>query len=179
MIKADGLAAGKGVVLPETTEEAMQVLDDFLNKGLFGSAGRSIVIEEFLEGREVSLTTLSDGTTIKSFHVGQDHKRIGDQDRGPNTGGMGVFAPVPFVTDAMKEQIDDLILKPTLKALQQEGMLMKFFPLLDSSCLNEILQDVHSMDYCLQESCSRKLDLKYWNTMLDLEIQKHNRSCLC
>ena len=134
VIKADGLAAGKGVVLPETTEEALQVLDDFLNKDQFGLAGRSIVIEEFLEGREVSLTTLSDGTTIKSFHVGQDHKRIGDQDQGPNTGGMGVFAPVPFVSDAIKEQIDEQILIPTLKALQQEGkhtspFLLSNFPI--------------------------------------------------
>ncbi len=97
VIKADGLAAGKGVVIATTVEEAEQAIDAMIG-GRFGAAGASLVIEEFLEGEEVSFFALSDGTTVVPFGSAQDHKRVGDGDTGPNTGGMGAYSPAHVLT---------------------------------------------------------------------------------
>ncbi|RBR16585.1 uncharacterized protein FIESC28_06887 [Fusarium coffeatum] len=121
VIKADGLAAGKGVVLPETPEQALEDLRSIMNDGRFSTAGSSVVIEEYMEGFEISILTFSDGNTFFSLPAGQDHKRILEGNKGPNTGGMGVYSPVPMITPAITQQIDDTILKPTFEALQKEG----------------------------------------------------------
>ena len=121
VIKVDGLAAGKGVVLPNSHSEAEQALRDIMVDGIFGPAGNSVVIEEFLEGDEISILTFSDGKTSASFPCGQDHKRIFEGNEGPNTGGMGVFAPVPFVNPEQMRSIEDTILRPTFRGLEEEG----------------------------------------------------------
>ncbi|GKU16481.1 unnamed protein product [Fusarium langsethiae] len=121
VIKADGLAAGKGVVLPETPEQALEDLRIIMKDGVFSTAGSSVVIEEYMEGLEVSILTFSDGNTFFSLPAGQDHKRILEGNKGPNTGGMGVYTPVPMVTPEITRQIDDDILKPTFEALHKEG----------------------------------------------------------
>ncbi|KAM0548517.1 hypothetical protein ACHAPJ_009840 [Fusarium lateritium] len=125
VIKADGLAAGKGVVLPETLEQALEELRGIIDDGKFCTAGSSVVIEEYMEGDEVSILTFSDGKTFFSLPAGQDHKRIFEDNKGPNTGGMGVYSPVPFVTPEMSKEIDETIVKPTLEALEKEGRCFK------------------------------------------------------
>jgi phosphoribosylamine-glycine ligase len=121
VIKASGLAAGKGVIIPSSTDEALEGLEDILEKRKFGDAGSSVVVEEYLEGQEISVLTLSDGSHTWSFPPGQDHKRAYDGDKGLNTGGMGVYAPTPFVTPSVMQEIDRLILHPTFEGLRLEG----------------------------------------------------------
>ncbi|KAI1625936.1 putative bifunctional purine Ade1 [Exophiala viscosa] len=120
VIKADGLAAGKGVIIPSTKGEAIRALTDIMVNQHFGTAGSTVVIEEFLEGQEVSVSTLSDGTTTVTLPVGQDHKRIHVGDKGPNTGGMGVYAPVPAATPELLQRIKTEILRPTFEGLRRE-----------------------------------------------------------
>ncbi|KAK2615481.1 hypothetical protein N8I77_002231 [Diaporthe amygdali] len=121
VIKVDGLAAGKGVVLPQTREEAQDFLRNIMVEAKFGPAGQSVVIEDFMDGDEISVSTFSDGKTFKSLPPGQDHKRVFEGDRGPNTGGMGVFAPVDFVSRGQMRGIDQKILRPTFDGLKAEG----------------------------------------------------------
>ncbi|KAF7550775.1 hypothetical protein G7046_g7908 [Stylonectria norvegica] len=118
VIKADGLAAGKGVGLPDTKAEALDELHSIMRDGKFAEAGSSVVIEEYMEGDEISILTFSDGETFYSLPPGQDHKRVLDGNKGPNTGGMGVYSPVPFVSQETLRQIDSLILEPTFAALK-------------------------------------------------------------
>ena len=101
VVKADGLAAGKGVAVCSTLAEARQAIDASMRRGAFGAAGRRIVVEEFLGGEEVSFMALSDGRTVVPLQSSQDHKRLGDGDTGPNTGGMGAYSPSPLVTPAL------------------------------------------------------------------------------
>lgn len=122
VIKASGLAAGKGVVLPETTEEALAELERFMVEKVFGEAGRTVVIEERLEGPEVSVFALTDGRSISVLDVCQDHKRLLDGDRGPNTGGMGAFCPSPLVDGSLMAEIERDILVPTVDALKRDGI---------------------------------------------------------
>ncbi|KAF2496121.1 phosphoribosylamine-glycine ligase [Lophium mytilinum] len=121
VIKVDGLAAGKGVVLPVDRAEAHQALKGIMLSGKFGSAGNSVVIEDYLDGDEISVLTLSDGRTTKTFPPSQDHKRIYDGNKGPNTGGMGVYSPVPFGSHDQMAEIDRKILQPTFEGLKAEG----------------------------------------------------------
>lgn len=125
VIKASGLAAGKGVIIPQSKQEAQDALKDIMQNKEFGAAGDEVVIEEFLEGDELSILTFSDGTTIKSLPPAQDHKRIGDGDTGPNTGGMGTYAPTriapPEVIDAVHKQI----LQPTIDGMRADGFPFK------------------------------------------------------
>ncbi|KAF4952678.1 hypothetical protein FGADI_6568 [Fusarium gaditjirri] len=121
VIKADGLAAGKGVVLPETPEEALRDLRSIMSDGKYSMAGSSVVIEEYMDGYEISILTFSDGKTFFSLPPGQDHKRILEGNKGPNTGGMGVYSPVPMVTPDVLQKIDEVVLKPTFDALAKEG----------------------------------------------------------
>ena len=118
VIKADGLAAGKGVTVAETQEEAEAALDDALRQGIFGEAGQKVVIEEFLEGEEMTILAFVDGETVLPLVPSQDHKPIFDGDRGPNTGGMGAYSPVPHLEQWLKE-IQRLILKPLAKGLAE------------------------------------------------------------
>ncbi|CCG84956.1 protein of unknown function [Taphrina deformans PYCC 5710] len=121
VIKASGLAAGKGVLLPATTAEAQDGLSKIMNDKEFGAAGDEVVIEELLEGEELSILAFSDGYTIKALPAAQDHKRIYDGDEGPNTGGMGCYSPIPLATPALEKLIQDTILQPTIDGMRREG----------------------------------------------------------
>ncbi|HEY0042925.1 MAG TPA: phosphoribosylamine--glycine ligase [Allosphingosinicella sp.] len=120
VIKADGLAAGKGVIIAETAEEAAEALKEMFSGG-FGAAGGSIVIEEFLTGEEASFFVLTDGETILPFGSAQDHKRVGDGDTGPNTGGMGAYSPASILTPELEARAMREIIEPTVKALAERG----------------------------------------------------------
>ncbi len=121
VLKADGLAAGKGVVIAETREEAQEALNDMFG-GQFGSAGSEVVIEEFLTGEEASFFALTDGTAIVPIGTAQDHKRVGDGDTGPNTGGMGAYSPAPVLSEALQAQVMREIVEPTVRTMREEGM---------------------------------------------------------
>ena len=121
VIKADGLAAGKGVTVATTEAQAIAALERVFG-GEFGAAGQQVVIESVLEGQEVSVLAVTDGQTIVPLLPAQDHKRIGEGDTGANTGGMGVYAPVPWVTPALMQRIQTQILEPALKGLQARGI---------------------------------------------------------
>ncbi len=121
VVKADGLAAGKGVVVAMTLEEAHAAIDDMLG-GAFGAAGTAIVIEEFMSGEEASLFVLCDGETVLPIGTAQDHKRIGDGDTGPNTGGMGAYSPAPVMTDTVLAAAMERIVKPTVAEMARRGI---------------------------------------------------------
>ncbi|MEM6494182.1 MAG: phosphoribosylamine--glycine ligase [Pseudomonadota bacterium] len=120
VLKADGLAAGKGVVIAPTLDEAHAALADIFG-GQFGEAGAQVVIEEFLEGEEASFFAITDGTTILPFGTAQDHKRVGEGDTGPNTGGMGAYSPAPILTPELQARVMDEIIQPTVEAMRAEG----------------------------------------------------------
>ena len=120
VIKADGLAAGKGVAIAETREDAVAFIDDCFG-GKFGNAGASVVIEEFLVGEEASFFVLCDGTNILPLTTAQDHKRVGDDDTGPNTGGMGAYSPAPVMTDELIARTLEEIIQPTVDELRNRG----------------------------------------------------------
>jgi len=121
VIKASGLAAGKGVILPETDEEAKSTLEDILVKKVFGEAGAEVVIEERMTGQEVSLMAFTDGTSVIPMLPAQDHKRLFDGDEGLNTGGMGAYAPAPIFTSAMMNEAVENVLKPAINGMRSEG----------------------------------------------------------
>ncbi|WP_374407354.1 phosphoribosylamine--glycine ligase [Pelagerythrobacter sp.] len=120
VLKADGLAAGKGVVIAPTRAEAEEALADMFD-GRFGAAGAEVVIEEFMEGEEASFFALTDGATILSFGTAQDHKRVGDGDTGPNTGGMGAYSPAKVLTPTLHGEVLERIIAPTVRTLADEG----------------------------------------------------------
>lgn len=120
VIKADGLAAGKGVVIAETEAEARAAIDEMFD-GAFGAAGAAVVVEEFLTGEEVSLFAITDGTTVIPFGTAQDHKRIGEGDTGPNTGGMGAYSPATVLTPELEHRAMEEIVKPTVAAMAAAG----------------------------------------------------------
>jgi phosphoribosylamine---glycine ligase len=120
VLKADGLAAGKGVVIAETLDEAEAALADMFG-GAFGGAGAQVVIEEFMHGEEASFFALTDGTAIIPFGSAQDHKRVGDGDTGPNTGGMGAYSPAPVLTPALQARVMAEIIEPTVRTMREEG----------------------------------------------------------
>ena len=121
VLKADGLALGKGVLICNTREEAMEGVKTLMQDKQFGDAGNSIVIEEFLTGREVSVLCYCDGTHIKPMTSAQDHKRARDNDEGLNTGGMGTFSPSPFYDDVARKFCEDYVFQPTMDAMKKEG----------------------------------------------------------
>lgn len=121
VLKADGLALGKGVLICNTREEAMEGVKTLMQDKQFGDAGNSIVIEEFLTGREVSVLCYCDGTHIKPMTSAQDHKRAKDNDEGLNTGGMGTFSPSPFYDDVARKFCEDYVFQPTMDAMKKEG----------------------------------------------------------
>jgi phosphoribosylamine--glycine ligase len=121
VIKASGLAAGKGVVVCQSVAEAEQAIDDMLEGHRFGAAGDEVLVEEFLDGEELSIFFLTDGTTWRALIAAQDHKRLEEGDRGPNTGGMGAYAPVSLATDALVADVGNRIVAPTLAAMRAAG----------------------------------------------------------
>jgi phosphoribosylamine--glycine ligase len=124
-VKADGLALGKGVLICSSVPEAEKAIDEILVRKSFGEAGRKVVIQEFLEGREVSLHALCDGKTAKLFPSAQDHKRALDGDQGLNTGGMGTYSPVPFLSEKEVQTVGNAILQPWLRGCADEGILFR------------------------------------------------------
>lgn len=122
VVKADGLAAGKGVVICENHNVASKAIKDLMDNDIFNGAGKKIIIEEFLEGVEASILSVTDGNVILPFISAKDHKQIFDHDKGPNTGGMGAIAPNPYCTEQVLKEFNENILKPTLKGIQQEKL---------------------------------------------------------
>lgn len=122
VVKADGLAAGKGVVVAMTKAEALEAIDEMMGDHKFGAAGARLVLEEYMEGEEASLLAFTDGKTVVPMIAAQDHKRVFDGDEGPNTGGMGTYAPAPVMTDVLRLKATELILKPVVEAMAKEGM---------------------------------------------------------
>lgn len=120
VIKADGLAAGKGVIIAETADEANEAIEHMFGGG-FGDAGAEVVIEEFMTGEEASFFAITDGSTVIPFASAQDHKRVGDGDTGPNTGGMGAYSPAPVLTAALEAQVMAEIIQPTVEAMRGDG----------------------------------------------------------
>jgi len=121
VVKADGLAAGKGVIVAMTEEQAIAAVDDIMLDQVFGDAGASVVIEEFMAGEEASFFAFTDGKNILPLASSQDHKRVNDNDEGPNTGGMGAYSPAPVVTDKLYQIIVDTIVKPTVVGMAEDG----------------------------------------------------------
>lgn len=121
VVKADGLAAGKGVVVAMTKQEALDAIDDMMGDHKFGAAGARVVLEEYMEGEEASLLAFTDGKTVVPMIAAQDHKRVFDGDEGPNTGGMGTYAPAPVMTDILRLKATELVLKPVVAAMAKEG----------------------------------------------------------
>ena len=121
VVKADGLAAGKGVVVAMTKAEALEAIDEMMGDHKFGAAGARLVLEEYMEGEEASLLAFTDGKTVVPMIAAQDHKRVFDGDEGPNTGGMGTYAPAPVMTDILRLKATELILKPVVEAMAKEG----------------------------------------------------------
>jgi phosphoribosylamine--glycine ligase len=122
VLKADGLAAGKGVIIAQTPAEAELALGQIMDQRIFGDAGRQMVIEDFLPGREMSVHVLSDGLSHIVLPIAQDHKKLGDGETGPNTGGMGAYAPAPFATVELQAEISKLVVEPVLAAFRAEGI---------------------------------------------------------
>ncbi len=125
VVKADGLAAGKGVVVATTREEAHRAIDEIMVARTYGDAGAAVVIEEFLPGEEASFIALTDGHTVLALASSQDHKRIGDGDTGPNTGGMGAYSPAAVVTPEIHEQVVRGVLEPVVAALRERGIVYR------------------------------------------------------
>ncbi len=122
VVKADGLCAGKGVIIAKTRDEAKKAASEMLSGKAFGEAGTKIVVEEFLDGYELSVFAICDGKDYIILPAAQDHKRLLDGDEGPNTGGMGAYAPTPLIDDALYKKIEERIIRPTVEGMAKEGM---------------------------------------------------------
>ena len=125
VVKADGLAAGKGVLICATREEAQSAIDEIMVKKAFGQAGEKVVIEEFLEGEEASFMVLTDGDYVLALPSSQDHKRVFDNDQGPNTGGMGAYSPAPVVTQAVEDRVLREVVTPLIAGLKLKGIVYR------------------------------------------------------
>jgi len=125
VVKAYGLAAGKGVIIAEDVEIAVETARNMLQEKTFGAAGEKIIIEEFLTGEEASILVVTDGETIRPLASSQDHKRVFDGDKGPNTGGMGAYSPAPVIGEGLLKEIEETIIRPTLDGLKDEGIVYK------------------------------------------------------
>jgi len=127
VVKADGLAAGKGAVVCETVEKAIETLDKFLNKKIFGKSSEKVVIEEFLEGEEASYIVMVNGDKYVPLPTSQDHKRLLDGDKGPNTGGMGAYSPTPVINEEVERRIKEEIVERVIRGLKEEGIFYRGF----------------------------------------------------
>ena len=127
VVKADGLAAGKGVIVCNSTDEAVSAIDTILVKKIFGDAGNRIIIEERIDGIEASFIAISDGDVAIPMASSQDHKRIFDDDKGPNTGGMGAYSPTPIIDDTLAKKIQEDVIEKTIQSMKNEGIIFKGF----------------------------------------------------
>ena len=125
VVKADGLCAGKGVIIAKTKEEAKEVVEKMLSGEAFGDAGKRVIVEEFLDGYELSMFAICDGDDFILLPAAQDHKRLLDNDEGPNTGGMGAYAPTPLANEKLYEKVKTKIIKPTLEGMKKENSLFE------------------------------------------------------
>ncbi len=125
VVKADGLAAGKGVIVAQSEQEALDAVDAIMADRAFGEAGAEVVVEEFLDGEEASFLAICDGTNFVPLASAQDHKAVGDGDTGPNTGGMGAYSPAPVIDEAMEQTVIDTVIAPTVAAMAAEGRPFK------------------------------------------------------
>ncbi len=121
VVKADGLCGGKGVIIAQSHDEAKQTIGEMLSGKAFGDAGKKVIVEEFLDGYELSMFAICDGDDYILLQAAQDHKRVGDGDTGPNTGGMGAYAPTPLVDETLYQKVKDRIIRPTLDGMKAEG----------------------------------------------------------
>lgn len=151
VIKADGLAAGKGVIIAQSYEEAEQTLSEMMLESRFGDSGHTVVLEEFLKGFEASIICLVDGETILPLETAQDYKKVFDGDLGPNTGGMGSYSPSAFVDHGLMAEIEARVLQPTLKGLQAEGFdfrgIMFIGLMIDEACPTGIADGIKVLEY--------------------------------
>jgi len=144
VVKADGLCAGKGVIIAQSAEEAISAAKQMLDGSSFGDAGKRVIIEEYLDGYELSLFAICDGENYKLLPAAQDHKRLLDGDMGPNTGGMGAYAPTPLVNESIYRQVKKNIIEPTLKGMQQEGAPYEGVLFIGAMVVNEM---VYTLEY--------------------------------
>ena len=121
VVKADGLAQGKGVIIAKTQQEALDAVDSIMEQKIFGEAGNKVIIEECLEGEEASMLVVCDGKNFITLASSQDHKRIFDSDEGPNTGGMGAYSPAPIITDKLMKEVSDKVIKPVVEEMSKIG----------------------------------------------------------
>lgn len=159
VLKADGLAAGKGVLILPTLDEAKKELKEMLG-GMFGAASATVVIEEFMSGIECSVFVLTDGKNYKILPVAKDYKRIGEGDTGLNTGGMGNCSPVPFANDEFMQKVEERIVKPTIAGLQKEGLVYKGFIFLGLIRMDRPIQNYKEGDPMVIEYNVRMGDQK-------------------
>lgn len=190
VVKADGLAAGKGVVIAKNETEALDALNSMMVNKQFGNAGSIVVIEEFLQGEEISFFALSDGNTVLPFGSAQDHKAVGEGDKGPNTGGMGTYSPAPLMTPALHDEALNTIITPLINGMKNEGIPYKgviFAGLMVTNTGPKLLEiNVRFGDPETQCLMARlKSDLLELllaacnNTLASQKVEMHNKSALC
>ena len=190
VIKANGLAAGKGVTVAQTVDEALNAIDDAMVKQVFGASGSEVVVEEFLVGEEVSFFALCDGTRAVPFAGAQDHKTAYDNDRGPNTGGMGAYSPAPLLDGAMQETVMREIIQPTMDSMRAAGMPFTgvlFAGLMLTATGPKLIEfnvrfgdpETQAMLPRLQSDLLAVLYAASKGMVSDAELQWHNRTALC
>ena len=190
VVKADGLALGKGVVICETAAQAKDAMQDLMIKKIFGEAGSRVVVEEYLEGPEVSVLSFCDGKTILPMASAQDHKRAFDNDQGPNTGGMGTFSPSPKYTEKIKAEVEESIIKKTLQALSQEGITYQgviFFGLMLTKSGPRLLEynarfgdpEAQVVLPRMKNDLLTVIDAVIDGTLSDIELEWDDRSAVC
>ncbi len=190
VIKADGLAAGKGVFIPSSRKEAEKAIDDIMVKKIFGSAGDRVVIEQCLKGEEASILAITDGTTVLPLVSSQDHKRIYDNDQGPNTGGMGAYAPAPVVNEKVMARIMKDIFNPLIRGLAGDGKIYKgvlYAGLMIENDLPRVLEfnvrfgdpETQVILPKLESDLARVMVQTIDGTLGEVSLQWDSRHCLC
>ena len=190
VLKADGLAAGKGVVIPENEEDAVKAIEEMMGDKVFGSAADKIVVEEFLTGVEASMLCFVDENTIVPMESAQDYKRVFDNDKGPNTGGMGTYSPSLLFTPELEKQIREQILEPTLKGFQEDGLDFKgvlFIGLMLSDDGPKVIEFNNRFGDPETQSVLARLDSDLLdiflavteNRLADIEIKWKNERAVC
>lgn len=189
VIKADGLAAGKGVSICETREEAKSTIKSFMIDDIFSGAGNKVVIEEFLEGVEASILSITDGKTIIPFLSAKDHKQIFNEGKGPNTGGMGVLAPNPYVTDKVQKDFEENIMNKTLEGIKKEGFDFKgiiFFGLMITKKGTYLLEynvrmgdpETQSVLYLMESDLLELIEAALDEKLENKEVLWNNGTCI-